>query len=68
MISIRLRKELISELKLIADYRGISYQPLIRDVLSRFARAEVRQIASELREQQKAHEEIERAEKEKQRA
>jgi predicted DNA-binding ribbon-helix-helix protein len=68
MISIRLQKELISELKLIADYRGISYQPLIRDVLSRFARAEIRQIASELREQQKAREEIECAEKEKKRA
>lgn len=58
MISIRLQKELIAELKLIADYRGIGYQPLIRDVLRRFARSELMAIAIELQEQQKARDAI----------
>lgn len=68
MISVRLQKDLLSALKVIADYRGIGYQPLIRDVLGRFARAEIIQIASELQEQKKAREAIECAEKQKQRA
>src|SRR5580658_1651925 len=59
MISLRLQKELIGELKLIADYRGIGYQPLIRDVLCRFARAEIRQINVELQEKEKARERLE---------
>jgi len=58
MISIRLQKALISELKFIADYRGIGYQPLMRDVLRRFTRAEMIQIANELQEQKKAREAI----------
>ena len=37
-ISIRLPEHLIAQLKLIATHRGIGYQPLMRDVLSRFAR------------------------------
>jgi hypothetical protein len=37
-ISIRLPERLIEQLKLIATHRGIGYQPLMRDVLSRFAR------------------------------
>ena len=44
MISVRLPERLIEELKLIAAHRGIGYQPLIRDVLSRFARVEVMQV------------------------
>jgi hypothetical protein len=59
MISIRLQKELIGELKLIAEYRGIGYQPLIRDVLCRFARAEILQINIELQEKEKAREKLE---------
>lgn len=48
MISIRLQKELIEELKVIAGFRGIAgYQPLVRDVLNRFAKAELRTIAIE---------------------
>lgn len=58
MISLRLQKALIAEFKLIAEYRGIGYQPLMRDVLARFARAEIMQIASELRDQQRARETI----------
>lgn len=59
MISVRMQKQLISELKFIADYRGIGYQPLMRDVLARFTRSEIVQIARELQEQQKARETIE---------
>lgn len=44
MISIRLQKSLIQDLKVIAQANGIGYQPLIRDVLSRFARSEIQQI------------------------
>jgi hypothetical protein len=59
MISMRLQKDLISALKVIADYRGIGYQPLIRDVLGRFARSEIIQMAKELQEQKKAREAVE---------
>lgn len=45
MISIRLPKALISDLKLIADKEGLGYQPLIRRVLMRFAEAEFRNMA-----------------------
>ena len=49
MISIRLQNDLIKKLKLIARYHGIGYQPLIRDLLQRFARSELMQIATELK-------------------
>ena len=49
MISIRLQNDLIKKLKLIARYHGIGYQPLIRDLLQRFARSELIQIATELK-------------------
>lgn len=38
IISIRLQKALIEELKLIAQNEGIGYQPLIRQILTRFVR------------------------------
>ena len=44
MISIRLQKNLIEDLKIIAQANGIGYQPLIRDILSRFARSETQNI------------------------
>lgn len=53
MVSIRLQKELIEELKYIAKYRGVGYQPIVRDVLQRFARSELLTIMYEL-EQTKA--------------
>ncbi len=54
-ISIRLQKELIEQLKFIANYHGIGYQPLIRDVLCRFTRKEMFAIAEEMqRELQEA--------------
>ena len=45
LISIRLPRTLISMLKLIAEYHGISYQPMVRDLLTRFAVSEVQGIA-----------------------
>lgn len=47
-ISIRLQKNLIKDLKLIAKHHGIGYQPLIRDALNRFARYELRTIAEQI--------------------
>lgn len=44
MISIRLPKRLIEQLKVIALHSGIGYQPLMRDVLSRFAHGELIQV------------------------
>ncbi len=44
MISVRLPRELIEHLKTIALHRGIGYQPLMRDVLSRFARGELIEV------------------------
>ncbi|MDV5142411.1 hypothetical protein [Chimaeribacter arupi] len=39
-ISIRLPKTLIRELKEIAQRYGVGYQPMVRDLLNRFAQAE----------------------------
>jgi hypothetical protein len=44
MISIRLPKTLIGQLKLIAHFNGVGYQPLMRDILSRYARNGVLEI------------------------
>ena len=46
-ISIRLQKSLIEDYKMIAELNGIGYQPLIRQVLKRFAEAEKKQILRE---------------------
>lgn len=54
MISIRLQKSLITNLKIIADFHKIGYQPLIRDLLNRFVRSEVPIIIKEMIEQKKA--------------
>ena len=45
LISIRLPKRLIEDLKLIAAKEGLGYQPLVRRVLIRFADAEFRSMA-----------------------
>ncbi|MCU0996849.1 BrnA antitoxin family protein [Stenotrophomonas maltophilia] len=45
MISIRLPKQLINDLKLIAPKEGLGYQPLIRRVLQRFVEGEFRNMA-----------------------
>ncbi len=43
-ISIRLPVELISQMKEIAEHHGIGYQPLIRDVIHRWAVSELSAI------------------------
>src|SRR5471030_805198 len=43
-ISIRLPKTLIASLKSIAGHHDIGYQPMVRDLLTRFADAEMKQI------------------------
>lgn len=57
MVSIRLQKKLIKKLKLIADHHGVGYQPLIRDLLNRFAKSELQCILIEM---QKKRDELER--------
>ncbi len=54
MISIRLQKELIDELKLVASFHGVGYQPLMRDALKRFANAELKKLAIEYANQKAA--------------
>lgn len=44
LVSIRLQKKLVSTLKLIASHHGIGYQPMVRDLLNRFAASEIQQI------------------------
>lgn len=55
-ISIRLPESLIEELKVIADHNDIGYQPLIRKVLQRFTRSELRVMAIKYYEQMQAEE------------
>jgi predicted DNA-binding protein len=44
-ISIRLQSNLLERLKLIAEVRGIGYQPLVREVLNEFTRNELLRLA-----------------------
>lgn len=60
-VSLRLPQQLIKDLKFIAEYRAIGYQPVMRDVLMRWARCEMSQIAHELKEQVEAQAAIEAA-------
>jgi predicted DNA binding CopG/RHH family protein len=53
MISIRLQKSLITQLKVIADFHEVGYQPLIRDLLNRFVRSELQIILGEMIKQKK---------------
>lgn len=43
-ISIRLPKQLVQHYKLIAHFHGVGYQPLMRDVLSRFVPNALKEI------------------------
>jgi predicted DNA binding CopG/RHH family protein len=47
MISIRLQKDLIDDFKKIADFRGIGYQPLMREALKRFVALEFKKLPAE---------------------
>lgn len=46
-ISIRLPKQLIDAYKLIAAHHGIGYQPLMRDILQRFAPEGLKEIVAD---------------------
>lgn len=47
-ISIRLQKSLIEDFKLIAQLHGLGYQPLMRQILTRFADCEKKRILREV--------------------
>lgn len=53
-ISIRLQRELVAKLKFIAFHHGIGYQPLVRDILNRFASHEFVRIARQIQEERQA--------------
>lgn len=54
LISMRMPTDLLHVLKEIAKYRGIGYQPMIRDLLDRWAVGEIKTILNErLHETQK---------------
>lgn len=44
MISIRIQKSLLDELKMIASLSGLGYQPLMKQVLKRFVDCEKKRI------------------------
>ena len=53
MISIRLQKNLIDGLKIIAEKEGVGYQPLIRRVLVRFVDSEFKRMVQDMVLEQK---------------
>ena len=63
LISIRLQRSLIDQLKYIAQFHGIGYQPLVRDLLHRFARSEMINIHENLVRADKARSKAEAAKK-----
>lgn len=58
LISIRLQKGLIEDLKFIAKAHGIGYQPLVRDILHRFVVGEKKVIMRDILEQKRIELEI----------
>lgn len=58
MISIRLPKYLLEELKLISDYRSVPYQALIRECVRTYVGKEIRKVAKEVSERVKATKEL----------
>lgn len=58
-ISIRLPKDLVRDLKAIAQLNGMGYQPLIRVVLQRFVDAEKRAILRDQAERRQREQAIE---------
>jgi len=59
MISIRLQKSLLEELKLIANINGLGYQPLIKQALKRFVEGEKKMILKQASRQAREREEAE---------
>lgn len=47
MISIRLQKKLVEDLKAVAKREGIGYQPLIRQLLTRFVVSEFKKMMND---------------------
>jgi len=47
MISVRLQKTLLEDLKTIANLNGIGYQPLMKQILKRFVDCEFKKMANE---------------------
>lgn len=47
-ISIRLQQGMIDDLKAIAAFHGIGYQPLIKQILARFIESEQKMLANEM--------------------
>ena len=47
MISVRLQKTLLEDLKTIAKLNGIGYQPLMKQILKRFVDSEFKKMANE---------------------
>ena len=62
MISVRLQKSLIEDLKYIAKLNEVGYQPLIRDVLCRFAKNEKKNIMMEILERKQLENKLKQAE------
>jgi predicted DNA binding CopG/RHH family protein len=65
MISIRLPKSVIDDFKLIAEFEGIGYQPLMREALMRFAECEAKRIMREVVSERRRDSEIEQAHQKK---
>jgi predicted DNA binding CopG/RHH family protein len=53
LISFRLHQGLLKDLKFIAKAHGIAYQPMIRDILSRFAKSEINKIIRDSNERKR---------------
>jgi hypothetical protein len=53
LISIRLQKRLIDDLKFIAKANGVGYQPLVRDVLDKFVVDEIAKIVRDAKARRK---------------
>lgn len=53
LISIRLPKKLINQFKLIGHFHGVGYQPLMRDIMERYARNEILEILRKQAEETK---------------
>lgn len=47
-VSIRLQKSLVNDFKMIAEINGIGYQPLMRQILTRFAECEKKKIIRDM--------------------
>jgi len=66
LISIRLQKSLIEDFKLIAKINGIGYQPLMRQILKRFADAEMKNLLRECALKVEKEEEAQQAQEQEQ--